>query len=72
MTTNFKGRDVYNVQSVIGGMTTQSWIDKITCNQNAIGAVKIATGEEYSELSDLYALAFITGKFIGVEMQSLE
>ena len=62
----FDASDIYNIQAVLGDRNIVEWIDNVKKDSSACNIVKIATNENHNELSDLYYLAYIVGKFVGV------
>ena len=69
----FDDSDIYDIQAVLGeNEDIHSWIDKIKTDKRALKVVELATNEKHTKLNDMYALAYIVGKFMGVELQSSE
>ena len=60
------------VSMILGDNGIKQWTEQIKPDQCACGVINIVTNNQHKSISDMDALAYIVGRFIGVEMQSLE
>ena len=69
--SEFNDTKVYDVEPCLSKDCKQ-WIDAIKNNTEAKQVVKFVTQRVDAEVSDLYAMAFAIGRFVGVELQTIQ